>query len=220
MTSVSGGILPPIDRITRPSSSKVSIEEACFQAALISLEGHYTDSPPMPGPKTQARVTAMVSRTLEKTHTLKDVRETLSKNVEIWIYLTKIFAAAVPSMSTRSVGAHSDYHDSSDPAGSVQDSSTLIIKNYTSLKEDLQMLNKLMHIARNLLVTSEPEVPQDICAAVSFDQMVYQTIIVCINVTSKGYDVDVLDDGCRVKLNEINELCGWWMLGQYSHLAN
>jgi hypothetical protein len=50
-----------------------SIEERCFSAALICLEGHYTDSPPM-GPLTSAKVGTMISRTLEKTHTSKEVR--------------------------------------------------------------------------------------------------------------------------------------------------
>lgn len=50
-----------------------SIEERCFSAALICLEGHYTESPPM-GPLTSAKVTTMISRTLEKTHTSKEVR--------------------------------------------------------------------------------------------------------------------------------------------------
>lgn len=50
-----------------------TIEERCFSAALICLEGHYTDSPPM-GPLTSAKVTSMISRTLEKTHTSKEVR--------------------------------------------------------------------------------------------------------------------------------------------------
>lgn len=50
-----------------------SIEERCFSAALICLEGHFTQSPPM-GPKTAAKVSAMVAKTLEKTHTLRKVR--------------------------------------------------------------------------------------------------------------------------------------------------
>lgn len=79
--------------------------------------------------------------------------------------------------------------------------------NHGSIKDDLTLLIKLMHIARNLLVNAEPEVPQDICAAVHFDQMVYQTIILCVNVTSKGYDGEILDDAQRSKLSEITELC-------------
>lgn len=50
-----------------------TIEERCFSAALICLEGHYTQSPPM-GPQTALKVSSMVTKTLEKTHTLRKVR--------------------------------------------------------------------------------------------------------------------------------------------------
>jgi palmitoyltransferase len=133
-------------------------------------------------------------------------REALSQNVGIWIWLTRIFALAIPTLAVRSVGPLSSLNDP-DNAVTPHESTGLIIKNFTSLKEDLHVLNKLMHIARNMLVTPDPEVAQDICAAVSFDQMVYQTIILCVNVTSKGYDGEILDENSRSKLNEITELC-------------
>jgi hypothetical protein len=66
-------------------------------------------------------------------------------------------------------------------------------------------MSKLLHIARNLLVTPEPEVPQDLCAAVNFDRMVHQVIKLCVSVTSKGYDGESLDDKNRAKLNEITD---------------
>lgn len=50
-----------------------TIEERCFSAALICLEGHYNNSPPM-GPHTAARVNSLISKTLEKTHTLRAAR--------------------------------------------------------------------------------------------------------------------------------------------------
>ncbi|KAF4595569.1 essential cytoplasmic protein Ctr86 [Ophiocordyceps camponoti-floridani] len=181
-----------------------SIEERCFSAALICLEGHYTQSPPM-GPQTAARVSSMISKTLEKTHTLRAAREALSRNVAIWVWLTRIFAAAIPSLTTRSVGPLSTINDP-DKGVTPQESTALIVMNQASIKEDLATLIKLMHIARNLLVNAEPEVPQDICAAVHFDQMVYQTIILCVNVSSKGYDGEILDDAQRLKLNDITEL--------------
>ncbi|KAF5134414.1 hypothetical protein E5D57_005048 [Metarhizium anisopliae] len=196
-----------------------SIEERCFSAALICLEGHFTQSPPM-GPQTAARVNSMISKTLEKTHTLRTARlvitqtpladwfcksEALSRNVAIWIWLTRIFAAAIPSLTTRSVGPLSSLNDP-DRGVSPQESTALIVMNHASIKEDLGTLIKLMHIARNLLVNAEPEVPQDICAAVHFDQMVYQTIILCVNVTSKGYDGEILDETQRLKLADITEL--------------
>jgi hypothetical protein len=53
--------------------SDETIEERCFSAALTCLEGHFTQSPPM-GPLTAARVNSIISRTLEKTHTLRKVR--------------------------------------------------------------------------------------------------------------------------------------------------
>lgn len=83
----------------------------------------------------------------------------------------------------------------------------MIVMNHATIKEDIATLIKLMHIARNLLVNAEPEVPQDICAAVHFDQMVYQTIILCVNVTSKGYDGEILDENQRLKLGDVTELC-------------
>lgn len=53
--------------------SNETIEERCFSAALVCLEGHFTQSPPM-GPQTTARVSSMISKTLEKTHTLRKAR--------------------------------------------------------------------------------------------------------------------------------------------------
>jgi palmitoyltransferase len=96
-----------------------------------------------------------------------------------------------------------------DPEKGVtpQESTALIVMNHVTIREDLETLIKLMHIARNLLVNAEPEVPQDICAAVHFDQMVYQTIILCVNVTSKGYDGEILDEAQRIKLGGVTELC-------------
>ncbi|KAH6992184.1 hypothetical protein EDB82DRAFT_428485 [Fusarium venenatum] len=181
-----------------------TIEERCFSAALICLEGHFTQSPPM-GPHTAAKVSSMINKTLEKTHTFRKTREAVSRNVAIWIWLTRIFAAAIPSLTTRSVGPLSSLNDP-EKGVTPQESTALIVMNHVSIREDLETLIKLMHIARNLLVNAEPEVPQDICAAVHFDQMVYQTIILCVNVTSKGYDGEILDEAQRIKLGGVTEL--------------
>ncbi|KAL2161968.1 hypothetical protein VTH06DRAFT_7753 [Thermothelomyces fergusii] len=182
----------------------LTIEELCFTSAMSCFQGWLKFDPAI-GPRTMAYVTKFISRTLEKTHNLKDVRETLSKSVEVWIWLKKDFEAAIPSLTTRSFGPPSSL---SDPEKAITplESTALITKNYASLKEDLQLLIKLMHIARNLLVVPEPEIPQDLCAAAQFDQMLYKTIILCINVTSKAYDGDVLEEASRLKLSDITEL--------------
>ncbi|KAJ2905634.1 copper transport 86 [Zalerion maritima] len=190
-------LLEPVSGI---SPKKPAIEEVCFESALLCLEGHFTNSPPM-GPLTGGKVVKVVNKTLDRTHQYKDIRETLSRNVEVWLWFCLIFASAVPSLTARSVGPLHDPDRGNDPA----ESAALIIKNYPSLKEDLHILNKLMLVARNLLVTSEPEVPQDICAGVHFDQMVFQTLILCVNVTSKAYNADAYDETSRIRLNEIVE---------------
>ncbi|KAK3316179.1 hypothetical protein B0H66DRAFT_534442 [Apodospora peruviana] len=182
----------------------LGIEQLCFESAMTCFEGRLQFDPAI-GPLTMKEVTNFISRTLEKTHNLKDVRETLSKSVEVWLWLTKCFAAAIPGLTTRSIGPLSAVNNH-DNGVTPRESTKLIIHNYASLKEDLSLLSKLMHIARNLLVVPEPEIPQDLCAAVQFDQMLYQTIVLCINVTSKAYDGDVLEETARLKLTEITEL--------------
>lgn len=122
------------------------------------------------------------------------------------MWLTKDFAAAIPTLNTRSVGSQLSMANP-DNGITPQESTALITKNYVSLKEDLSILIKLMHIARNLLVVPEPEIPQDLCTAAQFDQMLYQTIILCVNVTSKAYDGDILEESARHRLTEITELC-------------
>ncbi|OTA56318.1 hypothetical protein K449DRAFT_387696 [Hypoxylon sp. EC38] len=195
-----------------PDSAKMwkndSIEERIFSAALICLEGHYNQSPVL-GPQSIAKATSIVSKTLEKTHTFKDVREVLSRNVRVWIWLRRAVCAAICDLNEKSLGVRSEpfvqtrFLDITTP-----EVTALIIKNYVSLKEALQMLNKLMHIARNLLVTTDPEVPQDLSAAIHFDHEVYEAICLCVNVTSKGIDGEMPEDeASRAKLNEITELC-------------
>lgn len=185
-----------------------SIEERIFCAALICLEGHYNQSPVL-GSQSLGKATGIVSKTLEKTHTFKDVREVLSRNLRVWIWLRRAVSAAICDLNEKSLGVRSEpfvqtkFFDITTP-----EVTALIIKNYVPLKEALQMLNKLMHIARNLLVTTDPEVPQDLSAAIYFDHEVYEAICLCVNVTSKGIDGEMPEDeSSRAKLNEITELC-------------
>ncbi|KAL2890039.1 Copper transport protein 86 [Ceratocystis lukuohia] len=188
---------------TRESDDE-TIEERCFLAALSCIEGHFLDLPSM-GPLTLARVASIVNTTLEKTHGNAARRTTLAKNVSIWISLTRVFGSAVADLSNKSLGPLLSSADH-DRRATSQESNTLVVNNYTSLKEDLQILIKLMHIARNLLVTAEPEIPQSLCAAVVFDHSLFQIILLCIKVASKGSEGEMLDDVSQANLIEINEL--------------
>ena len=131
------------------------------------------------------------------------VRETLAKNVDVWMHLQKIFNTAVVLLEKRSLRQI----NSSDVASAheVSDSAELILGNYDALREDLHYLNNLLVISRNMLAIKE--VAQEICAAVMFDKAVHKLIVLCVNVTSKGYDGENVDEARRGKLNEITELC-------------
>jgi len=132
------------------------------------------------------------------------LRESLAKNVDIWMRLQKIFLMAVPTLVSRSL--REMYTETGIPSGlDVPESANLILKNYDLLVEDLGYLNNLLVISRNMLAIKETA--QEICAAVSFDKAIHKLIILCVNVTSKGYDGENVDEFSRGKLNEITELC-------------
>ncbi len=181
-----------------------TIEEVTFLAALICLDGHYTASPPLPGNETRARLAKILGGILEKTRNSLEVREAVATNVEIWVYLTKIFTTALPNLTACSVVGSPFQLNEPENGAAHQDNSSLILVHHAILKQDVKTLIKLMYIARSLVVST---VAQDISACVCFDQMAFQTIVLCVSVLSKGYDGDVLDEDSRVKLNEVTELC-------------
>lgn len=91
----------------------------------------------------------------------------------------------------------------------TQASTALMVKNHQSLKDDLQVMHKLVTIARNMLVTADPEVPQDLCTASYFDQMLQELLVLCINITRGGYEPEIQqdDDVSRSKLKEVIDSC-------------
>jgi palmitoyltransferase len=130
-------------------------------------------------------------------------REVLAKNVDIWLRTKAALVAVIPTLATRSV--REAYAETVPPGGNIPESSTLIAENHESLLEDLSTINNLLVIARNMLAVKE--IAQDICAATQLDKQVTKLMVVCINVTSKGYDGENVDPKTRQDLNEITELC-------------
>jgi palmitoyltransferase len=51
------------------------------------------------------------------------------------------------------------------------------------------------------------ETAQEICARVGFYEQVRSLVVLCVNVTSKGYDGESVGEGDRGRLLEITELC-------------
>lgn len=178
-------------------------EERNFNAALICLEHHF-ERPNSYLSEAMKEVKKMVAKTLDLSLNKAEVRETLAKNVDIWMHLRKIFAKAVPHLDRRSLRQTHAADDTSNGVNATE-STELILANYEVLREDLHYLNNLLVISRNMLAIKETA--QEICAAVGFDREVHKLIVLCVNVTSKGYDGEGGDDAKRVKLSEISELC-------------
>ena len=133
-----------------------------------------------------------------------DFRESLAKNVDIWMRLQKIFNLAIPTLNRRSL--RESYSPNGTSTGTnAPESATLILKNYDVLVQDLHFLNSLLVISRNMLAIKDTA--QEICAAVQFDHSVRELIVLCVNVTSKGYDGENVNETDRGKLNEVTELC-------------
>jgi len=137
---------------------------------------------------------------------LRLCRENLARNVDIWMRLNIIFKHAISILTARSLVQETT--ENPPPSSlDVPESASLILKNYAELVSDLHYLNSLMVISRNMLAIKETA--QELCAAVGFDKTVNKLIVLCVNVTSKGYDGENVDEGSRVKLNEVTELCEW-----------
>ncbi len=122
--------------------------------------------------------------------------------------LQKIFEVAIPLLEKRSLWQGNDGDGNSNGQHDVSESVILILGNYEMLRDDLHYLNNLLVISRNMLAIKETA--QEICKVVGFDRNVQKLIELCVNVTSKGYDGETVDEGKRGKLNEITELCKFY----------
>lgn len=75
-----------------------------------------------------------------------------------------------------------------DSTGTGHENSTaaLMIANQVYLMKDLERLNDLVAIARNIVATTK--VAQNLAATEKFDQQVLKCVDLCVRVTSRCYD--------------------------------
>ncbi|KAL8930732.1 MAG: hypothetical protein Q9208_000273 [Pyrenodesmia sp. 3 TL-2023] len=108
----------------------------------------------------------------------KATKQLLAEKSEIWIAYVEFLTVAIPSFESQSFTPE-------DPNTS---SAALFAANYTALTKDLERVNDLMAIARNLLATTSTA--QDKAGDSGLVQMVIKLIDVCVRVTARGYDGD------------------------------
>ncbi|KAJ5650632.1 uncharacterized protein N7484_004355 [Penicillium longicatenatum] len=117
---------------------------------------------------------------LYKTHQESEVRHNLGMSPDIWQGLTDVLTKAIPVLESQSFAWKS-------PSATYEHSSSnLIAYNYFSLVKDIERLNDLCTIARNLLATTKKA--QNLAAAKGFDQRILALIDTCVRVTARGFD--------------------------------
>lgn len=97
--------------------------------------------------------------------------------------MVTLFRAAIPSLERRSFAVW-------DPSSVDYESTSgaLIAAHYPGLWKDLERLNDLVSISRNVLTIGEKA--QDLAAECAFDQEVFRLVNCCVRVTARGFDGD------------------------------
>jgi palmitoyltransferase len=123
----------------------------------------------------------VVKKTLEGSRKSLELREELGLSWEFWDDLAGVLKAAIPSLERRCFAAP-------DPAAPEYEglSGPLIASYSPSLLRDLERLNQLVCIARNVQVHGERV--QNLSADRLFDKDIFALINVCVRVTARGYD--------------------------------
>jgi hypothetical protein len=121
--------------------------------------------------------------TLKSTAQRNDVREAIGKDPRYWEDLCTLLKAAIPSLERRSFSIW-------DPSSVDYESTSgaLIASHYPGLWKDLERLNDLISISRNVLTVGAPV--QDLAAHYYLDAEVFRLINCCVRVTARGYDGD------------------------------
>ena len=109
-------------------------------------------------------------------------RVELGLNPKIWKEYAEAFKHAVPQLE-----AQSFVSDDPAVANANGSSATLMGLNHGTLMKDLERLNDLVLIARNIVLYKPA---QDLAGAYGFDQTILKLIDVCIRVTARGFDGD------------------------------
>jgi hypothetical protein len=112
---------------------------------------------------------------------LTSFSEEIGTEPSFWKDLGDLLEAAIPSLERRCFAAPDpqtpEYEGLSGP---------LIASCSSSLLKDLERLNSMVSIARNVLTAGDKS--QNLAAKSQFGQEVFKLISVCVKVTARGYD--------------------------------
>ena len=115
-------------------------------------------------------------------------RHSLGENVDVWKDYVLAFETAIPVLEEQSlVPEDSSINANTTSSAANRSCSNLMVQNYMTLKSDLEILNDLVLISRNIVLFRQA---QDLAHKHSYDQVIMALIDLCVRVTTRGYDGD------------------------------
>ncbi|PGH13325.1 hypothetical protein AJ79_03742 [Helicocarpus griseus UAMH5409] len=164
------------ERPAAHSGPKCTPAELLLKVVLAGTLTHY-ETRGMIDDKRLEHMLLSGKQILYKSHQESEVRQNLGFSPAIWQGLADVLSKAIPVLESQSLAA---------PGNCEESSSNLIAYNYLSLVKDIERLNDLCTIARNLLATTKKA--QNLAAEKGFDQRILLLIDTCVRVTARGYD--------------------------------
>ena len=119
---------------------------------------------------------------LRRTNSSELVRTVIGMNPQQWKDMNDTFVLAIPVLEAQSLSVD----DPQMPA--PISSSALMAANHDTLMKDLERLNDILLIGRNVLATTNKV--QNLAGESLLDQQVLKLIDLCVRVTARGYDGD------------------------------
>ncbi|PYH45094.1 uncharacterized protein BP01DRAFT_296992 [Aspergillus saccharolyticus JOP 1030-1] len=176
---------PPSKMADRPAAAaemkpKCTPAELMLKVILTGTLSHY-ETRGMIDDKRLEHMLSAGKQILYKTHQESDVRHNLGLSPDIWQGFTDVLTKAIPVLESQSFAWKSPPNANYDHS-----SSNLIAYNYFSLVKDIERLNDLCTIARNLLATTKKA--QNMAAEKGFDQRILALVDTCVRVTARGFD--------------------------------
>ncbi|BDD62849.1 copper transport protein [Monascus purpureus] len=168
------------DRTGADAKPKCTPAELMLKVILAGTLSHY-ETRGMIDDKRLEHMLSAGKQILYKTHQESEVRHNLGLSPDIWQGLTDVLTKAIPVLESQSFAWKSPPSTNYDHS-----SSNLIAYNYFSLVKDIERLNDLCTIARNLLATTKKA--QNLAAEKGFDQRILALIDTCVRVTARGFD--------------------------------
>ena len=109
----------------------------------------------------------------------------LGTALDLWEHFTSCFANAIMALKAQSYLPQE--LDGVDPDEITESSSEFMASHASLLLEDLERLNDLLLLSRNMLATNA-RIAQDYAFEAKFDKQVLQLVDHCVRMVARGYD--------------------------------